>query len=56
MLWSRKKKHKVKHRHLSNLLTDAEAYKLWKESKDYYDYALKVIVAQMEKDYDESSN
>ena len=60
MLWSRKKKYKVKHRHLSNLLTDEEAYKIWKEcggwACDYYEYAMKVIQAQMEKDYDEGSD
>lgn len=45
---------KVKHRYLSSLITEDEAYAIWKEcggmACDYYEYALKIIEKQQEKD------
>ena len=44
----------VKHRWKSSLITDDEAYAIWKEcggyACDYYEYALKIIEKQQEKD------
>lgn len=54
------KKSKVEHHYLSSLLTEDEAYAIWKQcggwACDYYEYAMKIIQAQMEKDYEESCN